>query len=69
MGQPIFYSWPSKGALREYAYDQQSVRQSRTYLEAFLDKVRAESGAHIIHLIAHSMGNDPLMENIGCYAA
>lgn len=61
-GAPIFYSWPSRGAIGDYEYDQNSARQARRYLGDFLEMVRAESGAETIHLIAHSMGNDPLME-------
>lgn len=61
-GAPIFYSWPSRGSIEDYEYDQNSVRQARPFLKEFLEMVRAESGAEVIHLIAHSMGNDPLME-------
>ncbi len=61
-GAPIFYSWPSRGSLEDYEYDQNSARQARPYLADFLKLVEAESGADVIHLIAHSMGNDPLME-------
>lgn len=61
-GAPIFYSWPSRGDLEDYLYDKDSVRQTRDYLAAFLRLIRQESGAEVIHLIAHSMGNDPLLE-------
>ena len=61
-GAPLFYSWPSRGSIEGYEYDQQSSRQARPFLTEFLDMVRQETGAKIIHLIAHSLGNDPLME-------
>ena len=61
-GAAVFYSWPSRGNIADYEYDQNSARQARRYLGDFLELVRAESGAETIHLIAHSMGNDPLME-------
>lgn len=61
-GAPIFFSWPSRGEVEDYEYDQQSALAARDFLIDFLSLIRAESNADIIHLIAHSMGNDPLME-------
>ena len=61
-GAPMFYSWPSRGGIKEYEYDQNSARQARRHLRSFLEMVRSQSGAKIVHLIAHSMGTDPLME-------
>ena len=46
----------------EYEYDQNSARQARGHLRSFLEMVRSKSGAEVVHLIAHSMGTDPLME-------
>lgn len=61
-GAPILYSWPSRGDLSDYEYDQNSASQARPHIEEFLELVRRRSGAEVIHLIAHSMGTNPLME-------
>jgi esterase/lipase superfamily enzyme len=61
-GAPIFYSWPSRGQVEDYPYDKESNRQARNHLGKFLRLVREESGGDVIHLIAHSMGNDALLE-------
>lgn len=63
-GAPMFYSWPSMGDTEDYVYDQDSARQARDTLQDFLELVRAESGADIVHLIDHSMGTNPLMEAV-----
>lgn len=61
-GVPYMYSWPSVGGLVSYEYDQNSSIQARPYLREFLDIVTKESGAKEVHIIAHSMGNAPVME-------
>ena len=63
-GAPMLYSWPSRGDAEDYIYDQDSARQARDTLEDFLELVKAESGADIVHLIGHSMGTNPLMEAV-----
>ncbi|MEZ5936166.1 MAG: TRAP transporter substrate-binding protein DctP [Alphaproteobacteria bacterium] len=63
-GAPMFYSWPSRGDIEDYFYDLDSARQARDTLQDFLELVRAESGADIVHLIGHSMGSNPLMEAV-----
>ena len=60
-GAPIFYSWPSRGSLLGYLDDEQSVQQTVGNLKQFLEDVSAGSGATVIHLIAHSMGNRALL--------
>lgn len=60
-GAPIFYSWPSRGSLFGYVDDEQSVEQTAGNLKQFLEDVSATSGATVIHLIAHSMGNRALL--------
>jgi esterase/lipase superfamily enzyme len=61
-GAPILYSWPSRGDLVDYEYDQNSASQARPSLKRFLELVRRRSGAEVVHLIAHSMGTGPLLE-------
>jgi esterase/lipase superfamily enzyme len=61
-GAAFVYSWPSGGAVASYTYDRESAGAARPYLREFLDLVIKESGAKSISLIAHSMGNQPLLE-------
>jgi esterase/lipase superfamily enzyme len=68
-GAPIFYSWPSRGSLFGYADDEQSVQQTAGNLKQFLEDVSATSGATVIHLIAHSMGNRAMLAALSQLAA
>ena len=61
-GAAFAYSWPSGGAVASYTYDRESAEAARPYLRQFLELVVKETGAKAISLIAHSMGNQPLME-------
>jgi esterase/lipase superfamily enzyme len=60
-GTAFLYSWPSGGALRDYKYDFDSTRFAVEHLEAFLKLVASRSGATHLHVIAHSMGNWPML--------
>ena len=60
-GVPIMYSWPSKDNLLAYATDRQTADWSWRHLQYFVERVARESGALRIHLIAHSMGNQLLV--------
>ena len=61
-GATFLYSWPSGGAVASYTYDRESAQASEPYLRQFLDLVVKETGAASISIIAHSMGNQPLMD-------
>jgi esterase/lipase superfamily enzyme len=56
-GAPILYSWPSRASLRLYPADEATIDWSQHNFEKFLVKLAAKSGASLIHVIAHSMGN------------
>lgn len=62
-GAPFLYSWPSKGTLglQDYSYDRESSGQAEPYLRQFLEFVTRETGAKAINIIAHSMGNQLLL--------
>lgn len=60
-GAPILYSWPSVGTLATYAADVNNSTWTVEHLRWFLEDVAARSGAQAVHLIAHSMGNAPLV--------
>lgn len=60
-GAAFLYSWPSGGAVGGYGYDRESATQTEPYLKDFLALVMKESGAKSVSVIAHSMGNLPLL--------
>jgi esterase/lipase superfamily enzyme len=61
-GVPYLYSWPSKGEETGYLYDRDSADRARRFFIEFLETVARETKAQKIHLIAHSLGNRPLLE-------
>ncbi len=61
-GAAFLYSWPSGGAVASYTYDRESAEAAEPYLRKFLELVVKETGAKSISVIAHSMGNQPLLE-------
>lgn len=61
-GIPFVYSWPSVAGLTGYVLDRGRARDARDQLREFVDTVAKETGAKEVHLIAHSMGADPLLE-------
>ena len=60
-GASFLYSWPSGGNVTSYGYDRDSSSQTEPYLRDFLDLVIKETGAKSVSVIAHSMGNLPLL--------
>jgi esterase/lipase superfamily enzyme len=60
-GATFLYSWPSAGDFTGYVYDRESSEQSEPYLRDFLDIVMRDTGARSVSVIAHSMGNLPLL--------
>lgn len=61
-GAPFLYSWPSGGAVASYTYDRESAQASEPYLREFLEIVVKQTGAKQVSIIAHSMGNQPVMD-------
>lgn len=60
-GATFLYSWPSAGDFTGYGYDRESSEQAEPYLRDFLDMVMRDTGARSVSVIAHSMGNLPLL--------
>jgi esterase/lipase superfamily enzyme len=60
-GASFLYSWPSGGGVAGYGYDRESATQTEPYLKEFLSLVLKDSGAKSVSVIAHSMGNLPLL--------
>jgi esterase/lipase superfamily enzyme len=59
-GAPIMYSWPSRASVEGYFSDEDNVQYSHQSIVQFIKDVKERSGAHKLHLIAHSMGNRAL---------
>lgn len=55
-GAPILFSWPSRGAALEYAYDRESANYSRTDLETVLQEAVGKPDVDEVVIMAHSMG-------------
>jgi esterase/lipase superfamily enzyme len=68
-GTAFVYSWPSVGATLDYPYDFDSARLATDHLEEFLALVLEQTDAEHVHLIAHSMGNWPLVNVLQGMAA
>lgn len=61
-GLTAMYSWPSRGTYLDYSYDLNSAARSQRYLIEFLGRLAKETHVKQIHIVAHSMGNRPLIE-------
>jgi len=60
-GAALLYSWPSASGVTGYYYDRESSEQAEPYLREFLALVVNDTGAKSVSVIAHSMGNMPLL--------
>ena len=63
-GITTFYSWPSHGkiSLGDYMADADNIQISIESLSNFLIKMAKDSRASRVHIIAHSMGNQGLLQ-------
>jgi len=61
-GAAFVYSWPSGGGVASYTYDRETADASKPYMRQFLELVVKETGAKAVSIIAHSMGNQPLLD-------
>ncbi len=60
-GAAFLYSWPSGGGVIGYGHDRESATQAEPYLKEFLELLVRKTGARSVSVIAHSMGNLPLL--------
>lgn len=61
-GAAFLYSWPSGGTFESYTYDRESAGQAQPFMRDFLDLVVKQTGAKSVSIIAHSMGNQPVLQ-------
>ncbi len=63
-GRTFLFSWPARGGtfgVKDYGTDSASAEVSEQYLEDFLELVVGQSKIKNVHVVAHSMGNQPLL--------
>jgi esterase/lipase superfamily enzyme len=60
-GPVAFFSWPSRATLLGYPADGSAVEASEHAITEFLIRFVRDCGADRVHVIAHSMGNRPLL--------
>jgi esterase/lipase superfamily enzyme len=63
-GVPMFYSWPSRAAVRSYFSDRNEIGYSAEHVKNFLLDAARKLDAKRIHVIAHSMGADAVSRAI-----
>lgn len=61
-GPTIAYSWPSRAQTTAYLHDRDAVKSSRQGLTDLLELIASQSSIKHVNIIAHSMGNDPVLE-------
>ena len=61
-GTAILFAWPSRGSTPLYVADRESSTYSRDYLERLMLDLSALAEIRQINLMAHSLGNWPVIE-------
>jgi esterase/lipase superfamily enzyme len=67
-GVPLMFSWPSDGKLVSYPSDREDITWSVTHMEQFFNDVLTKSRANRVHVIAHSMGNQVMIDVLNTMA-
>jgi esterase/lipase superfamily enzyme len=60
-GATAFFSWPSRGNVPSYTFDEATIEGSEKAITDFLIDFVKSCGADKVHVIAHSMGNRGLL--------
>ena len=61
-GASFTYSWPAGSGWASYPYARDSAQQAEPFLTEFLQMVQNETGTTSISIVAHSMGNQMLLQ-------
>lgn len=67
-GITTLFSWPSNGGFLSYESDREDVAWSASHIEQYLGEVRAHFPDARLHLIAHSMGSQGLLQALNMMA-
>jgi esterase/lipase superfamily enzyme len=67
-GTSVLYSWASHGDIDVYDGDRENALAAVKDLSAFVETVAVYSGAAKVHIIAHSMGSEPLLAALAEHA-
>jgi esterase/lipase superfamily enzyme len=67
-GASVLYSWASHAEIDGYDADRENALAAVADLEAFIETVAVYSGAARVHVIAHSMGSEPLLAALARHA-
>jgi len=68
-GVPLLYSWPSNDEMGDYTADYQATEETTLHLADFLNEVVEQTGAGLVHVIGHSLGNQALMNALEVISA
>jgi esterase/lipase superfamily enzyme len=63
-GVPLLYSWPSQGRVLGYLTDETNITWTKAHFKEFLRLALTETGAEVVHVIAHSMGTRAIIEGL-----
>jgi esterase/lipase superfamily enzyme len=66
-GTAVLFSWPSRGAIADYAYDRESAMGARRPFIEVLELLSGLPNVKHVHILAHSMGNLVVLDALGNY--
>lgn len=61
---PVLFSWPSRGAVKDYVTDRESITASRNRLDQLLRLIARVPKVKTIDILAHSMGSMLVMDTL-----
>ena len=67
-GLSVLYSWASWGGTTDYLYDRESAQIGRAGFIEVLRNLKERHGIESVNVIAHSMGNQVVLDALGSYA-
>jgi esterase/lipase superfamily enzyme len=66
-GAAVLFSWPSRGAIRDYVYDRDSASGAVKPFIEVLELLTSQENIKQIHILAHSMGNQVVLNALANY--